>query len=340
MRKRAFLFLSLCLLGSLVVRAQPRPERHPSDASRLHPFDLPALAATNAEAARLVAGPNGGSGSILFKPGSEKTYLTLPGADAAPWGKAAYLVCEVYHENDFSVVLHLDFFSRNGTRDSTGKDAAQVAVRYGVLPRLPTQVVLPLDHLDAQRIFPPKYARQLKGGVQGRRMRADETSRVALWLAPVETGYGATLTIRDVYLAAEMPRPLPAPAAPVVDRLGQWTAKDWPGKTRSEEELKTRLLALEKDASSRQFPAGWSRYGGYKAKAFRASGYFRTHHDGQRWWLVDPEGYAFLSVGVDVVRPDAQGPVAGMEALFAWLPRRDDPQFRDAYSGSRSAFTP
>lgn len=41
-----------------------------------------------------------------------------------------------------------------------------------------------------------------------------------------------------------------------------------------------------------------SRYGGWKAKRFKATGFFRTHHDGARWWLVDPEGYAFLTVGV------------------------------------------
>ena len=329
MSAKAFLSLCTCLLGGLMLRAQPRPA--------LHRFDLPALAATNAGAATLGVAPGGGN-ALHYKPGSEKTYLTLPGADAAPWHEAAFLVCEVYHENPFSAVLHLDFFSRHGEKDSTGGDKEQIGVRYGVLPRLLTRVVLPLDHLDAQRIYPPKYARQLKGGVKGRRMRAGEIARVHLRLAPVAPGYGATLYLKDLYLAAEMPPPLPAPAQPVVDRLGQWTARDWPGKTRSEEELNTRLLALEKNAPARQFPAGWSRYGGYKAKPFKASGYFRTHHDGQRWWLVDPEGYAFLSVGVDVMRPDAQGPVAGMEDLFQWLPGREDAQFKDAYAGAQLSF--
>ena len=326
---KAFLYLCTCLLSDLMLRAQPQPA--------LHRFDLPALAATNAGAATLVVAPGGGN-ALHYKPGSEKTYLTLPGAGAAPWDRAAYLVCEVYHENDFSAVLHLDFFSRHGEKDANGKDKEQIDVRYGVLPRLLTRVVLPLDHLDAQRIYPPKYARQLKGGVKGRRMRADEIARVHLRLAPVAPGYQATLYLKDLYLAAEMPPPLPAPAQPVVDRLGQWTARDWPGKTRSEAELKTRLLALEKNAPAQQFPAGWSRYGGYKAKPFKASGYFRTHHDGQRWWLVDPAGYAFLSVGVDVMRPDAQGPVAGMEDLFAWLPAREDAQFKEAYAGAQLSF--
>jgi len=40
------------------------------------------------------------------------------------------------------------------------------------------------------------------------------------------------------------------------------------------------------------------RYGGWKGKKFRATGFFRTEKD-KRWWLVTPEGNAFLSFGVN-----------------------------------------
>ncbi len=39
-------------------------------------------------------------------------------------------------------------------------------------------------------------------------------------------------------------------------------------------------------------------YGGLKDIAFESTGFFRTEHDGRRWWLVTPEGSAFLSIGV------------------------------------------
>jgi len=32
---------------------------------------------------------------------------------------------------------------------------------------------------------------------------------------------------------------------------------------------------------------------------FDATGFFRTEHDGKRWWLVTPEGNAFLSLGIN-----------------------------------------
>ena len=39
-------------------------------------------------------------------------------------------------------------------------------------------------------------------------------------------------------------------------------------------------------------------YGGWKGKKFRASGFFRVEKD-DRWWLVSPEGNAFLSFGIN-----------------------------------------
>jgi len=41
------------------------------------------------------------------------------------------------------------------------------------------------------------------------------------------------------------------------------------------------------------------RFGGWKGKTFEATGFFRTEHDGERWWLVTPEGNAFISFGVN-----------------------------------------
>jgi len=41
------------------------------------------------------------------------------------------------------------------------------------------------------------------------------------------------------------------------------------------------------------------RFGGWKDRRFEATGFFRTEHDGQRWWLVTPEGNAFLSFGIN-----------------------------------------
>lgn len=45
------------------------------------------------------------------------------------------------------------------------------------------------------------------------------------------------------------------------------------------------------------------RFGGWKGKKFKATGFFRVEKD-KRWWLVTPEGNAFLSFGINHLYPD------------------------------------
>jgi hypothetical protein len=118
--------------------------------------------------------------------------------------------------------------------------------------------------------------------------------------------------------------PYPMPEQPLVDQLGQWTAKQWSGKTRDEPQLKERLNAELAHARGAAYPGDWSRFGGTIDKRFEAGGFFRTEYSQGRWWLVDPHGYAFWSAGLDCVRPgEAAAIVPGTERLFSELPPRD-----------------
>ena len=49
--------------------------------------------------------------------------------------------------------------------------------------------------------------------------------------------------------------------------------------------------------------AALDRYGGWPGRRFSPSGYFRTEKD-DRWWLVSPEGNAFLSFGINHLQPE------------------------------------
>lgn len=46
-----------------------------------------------------------------------------------------------------------------------------------------------------------------------------------------------------------------------------------------------------------------SAYGGWKLNQTAASGFFRVEKKGDRWWIVDPDGYPFIHKGVAVFRP-------------------------------------
>lgn len=310
------LFLLLLLTGSLWASAQP---------GNLHEFDLKRLQARHADQSELRFCPALGSEALLFQPTDNQRFLKLAGVDEkVPWEKAKYLVLDVWHDRPFSDVVHLDFYQQAETQRDPASKARQ-SVRTGVLPLLPTQIVLPLAYLDGQRIYLPKMPRQLKAKILGYRMEASEIDHVRIRVNPVQKpAYQASLYIRRMYLTEQMPLPLPTPEKPVVDRLGQWNARTWPGKTRSEADLVQQLKADLTTMEGQPMADGLSQYGGYKARKFAGTGFFRTHHDGQRWWLADPEGYAFLSVGVDVIQPSAAGTAEGMNDLFEWLPAPTD----------------
>ena len=47
----------------------------------------------------------------------------------------------------------------------------------------------------------------------------------------------------------------------------------------------------------------YDKFGGWKGLRFHGTGFFRTEK-ADRWWLVTPEGNAFLSLGVNHIHPD------------------------------------
>lgn len=107
---------------------------------------------------------------------------------------------------------------------------------------------------------------------------------------------------------------------PVVDEFGQWIPLEWPGKIHSVEELK-RAWKREDDELARPEDFGFCRYGGWKQRTERATGFFHTAEVDGKWWLVDPDGHLFFSTGMDCVRHRDPSPMlSGREKLFAKLP--------------------
>jgi hypothetical protein len=253
--------------------------------------------------------------------------------DRPVWSKANYLVFELFEDNEFSGVVNIEFYReakdsttekivlQSGEISGSQKDSPWISSLMGVLPRLKTQVVFPLSFLDAQRLFVPRSPRQLKGTVSGDRLDPADIVKAVLRFGPYSEPYfRAQYELASVCLVDSVPEAYPPLPQPVVDRFGQWKDKQWSDKIKDESDLIGRNLALEKELEQITAPAGRSRYGGWEGKRFRATGYFRTQHDGTRWWLVDPDGYAFLSTGVDCIGYSSSGPVNGVEDLFEWLP--------------------
>lgn len=286
--------------------------------------------------------------NVKVKEGKNQIIIT-DGSTLINWQKAKYLVCDLYHENNYSAILYIDFYKKSNTAEpgsivQQGGQAIEgetktprISPKIGILPLVKTRMIFPLSYLDGQQIFLNRFPRQLKGTVMGRRLDLSDIGKVALRIEPVLTpDYLTKIEIAGIFLTDTLPAPLDKLSQPVVDQFGQWNAKNWEGKTQSESDLKNNLHELESIAANVALPVDWSIYGGWEQKKFKATGFFRTQNDGKRWWFVDPEGCAFLSAGIDCIRDKAEGTVTGQEDLFAWLPPKDDPLFSKAYGNQRN----
>ncbi len=115
------------------------------------------------------------------------------------------------------------------------------------------------------------------------------------------------MKLRSVTLAKEDPGDQYLGDTPVVDEFGQYNLGDWEGKIYSLEQLMDEWDAEDHQPVSTE-EYNYSKFGGYlKARIDEGTGFFRTEKVDGRWWFVDPEGYLFLSVGVNCVGPGGGG---------------------------------
>ena len=114
----------------------------------------------------------------------------------------------------------------------------------------------------------------------------------------------ARFCLGPLTFSVEPPPVLEAPAVvggALLDELGQSPRHPCPETTRDAATMIARLRDAARTAAAAPPVPERSRWGGWAARRVAATGFFRTHHDGQRWWLVDPDGCLFWSAGLDCV---------------------------------------
>ncbi len=114
------------------------------------------------------------------------------------------------------------------------------------------------------------------------------------------------IELRSIALTIEDPGDQYLDKKPVVDEFGQWNLGDYEGKIKSLAQLQKEWNTEEKEIVSTK-AYNYSKFGGYLNSKVKATGFFRTEKIDGRWWFVDPEGYLFLSVGVDCVNAGGGG---------------------------------
>lgn len=93
---------------------------------------------------------------------------------------------------------------------------------------------------------------------------------------------------------------------PFIDKYGQFKHATWPGKTRSDADLKAAAKKEAKDLEKHPGASDWSKFGGWAAgPRYEATGHFRVQKIDGKWWMIDPEGYLFWSNGAVRVTPSS-----------------------------------
>ncbi len=227
-----------------------------------------------------------------------------------------YMVLKLRANCDHSVALHYRFFEK-------GSDEVAFFIRFGILPRVLTTVLIDRNWADAKDLYPGSLPGELKVVCHGHRIKWSDVERAELSVIP--SFEKTDVTVVDAYLTDEYPVNIDLEDVKLVDEFGQNKSKDWSGKVRSIEDLKSRL---EGTLSSYTTNPDLTEYCGFKSKKLaEGTGYFTKYKMKDRWYLADPEGYAFFSMGPDCVNMTPDCRVDGIEKWLDYLPDRDDSEF-------------
>ncbi len=337
--KRWIVGAGLSVAGAILTGAGTAPQLTAVAILSFEREGEPATVETSLARAARTPGPAEQGGSVLrveCEPGGYPT-VRLKFSSPQDWRRAFAVALDVTNHDQEDLVLHLRIDDHPAANDEMHSRSA-----WSVIPAGETRAVafplsvpsaLSLGMREPARVASISFANLFGPG------RADLGHVVALSLYLKEPKKPRRYSIDRVRL-------LEGDAADllyrgVVDRFGQFTREEWPGKVSSDEMLKQQAqdererLKAGSEAALDDF-AGWK--GGPEEEA---TGYFRTERRDGRWWLVTPVGSLFFSLGVGVIQTEAVATyIEGREHLFETLPSLDGPLARHFGEGNNAGDNP
>ncbi len=282
--------------------------------------------------------PAEGLDLCIYKKGSD-----LSGNDALEQLKYIVMEAQVLEEASMCFQINVYRHTPEPDNEEVPKDnkvshkvfrEADLRMIFGLLPQIDLTVPIDLNLLDSQSIFPPRTPGRLKMTVFGKPITRSEIQEIHLTTMPYLKEHKVLL--RRLYLAEEAPE-IRLEDRKLMDELGQWIPKTWENKLENREQCSRQLRLLSERAKAFHYSYNypdWDRYGGWTGKTFPGTGWFRTQHDGRRWWLVDPEGNAFISTGIDCLRTGDETRIDVVRQWCSFLPDKNG-IYQAAYAGKR-----
>ena len=207
--------------------------------------------------------------------------------------KSGWLTADLMVMGDHEVVFELALYERD----------KKFSLTFFTLNRAQARIRFHLDDCDLKKWQLGREEAWLKPCCNGEVVTPEKIDRMELNIVR-KSNHNAIFALTPLYYSDIEPSRITEPVLPdgaLVDELGQWKFSEWAGKTKSYDEFYSRIHKTLNTNQPTQ-PSGRSKWGGCLSKRIDATGYFRTHHDNNRWWFVDPDGYLFWSAGLDCVR--------------------------------------
>lgn len=112
----------------------------------------------------------------------------------------------------------------------------------------------------------------------------------------------------------------------IVDQFGQYTGGTWDGKVNAVSDMTSDIATEAADLAAHPAPSAFDSFGGdVGGPDFTGTGRFRTQKFQGKWWMVDPKGRIFLTMGMNSVMINDWTKTTGRENMFTYLPSSSDP---------------
>jgi len=220
-----------------------------------------------------------------------------------------WLAVDVTCLDDRSAVFNWQWYTADGRC---------CGVKMGVLAGIKTRIALPFSVLRGKNLFLKRTPGKLKSVTEGQPIRLHEAVQFRITSAASTIDVHFKIDACRIY--DEMPD-FPVEKRTLVDKMGQKTLCDWPGKTKSTSEMKARILDEMASPAPVQKDNGRSVWGGDLSKKLTdGTGWFTLEKADGRYYLADPDGYAFFSTGLDCVGIDGDCNLEGIHCLAGDLP--------------------
>lgn len=186
-------------------------------------------------------------------------------------------------------------------------------ISFDTLPETEVTVPIALSYLDSQQLFPPRTDGRLRMMVNG--LPIEKAAVKSLVISSRPCHEKRRIEKISVSLSEQITKGVIHDPQCLIDHLGQWSKKAWTGKVFDKGTLKEQLTQRVEKMPDKQ-------------EIIYQTGFFHLEKKAGRWFLLDPNGQDFCSVGMDCVGPSME---CNIEPIRALVPPEDQKYARIDY---------